>query len=109
MKLIFVQTGASESSVDGTILSRLQDRFRCLMLLFTLSYGLINANFKFGVHSDDLFLECGRLEIAYPLPLIYEMINGRFAILKDKTVDKIPVTGGSNTLNRLSREVNGNP
>lgn len=61
MKSGFLQTGAAKRSVYVIPPHKSADRFCCLWLLFSASYGLVNANAKAQVQLDNLLLVLGLL------------------------------------------------
>lgn len=62
-------------------------------LLKTASYGLVNANAKWQLHSDTTFLDIG-LSVLVQIPqLIYLRVDGVLVLVVAKIVDDILITG----------------
>ena len=93
VKSAFLQTGPAERSVYVIPPLVSEDRFRSVWLLLAASYGLVNANAKFQVQSDNLLLDLGMLRVTDIPQLFYAKSNGRLTILLAKIVDDILVTG----------------
>lgn len=72
---------------------RSADRFCCLWLLPTPSYGLVSANAKFQVQYDNILLNLGLLRVVGVPQLLFDMTEGQLAVLVARVVDDILIIG----------------
>lgn len=79
VKSAFLQTGPAESSVYVIPSQASGDRVKCIWLLLTATFGLINAIDKFQIQSDNLLFD---LEIHRELDVLqFFMVRGRDCFL----------------------------
>lgn len=74
-------------------------------LLLTASYGLVNANTKFQVHSDSLLLAYRLRQVIGVPQMFYYHLNDNLRALMAKTVDDILVTGKNGVVNQLLKSM----
>ena len=87
----FLQTGDANRNVY-VVPPRESKNRSFYWLLLTAAYGLVNANAKWQVQSDNLLFTIGHYQLAYVLQLFYLHRDGRLVLLVVKTVDDILAT-----------------
>lgn len=75
VKTGFIDTGQAERDVYGIPPREPADKGRCVLLLSTASYGLINAIAKWEVLSDSILTDMGFCQAPVILPLLALMQN----------------------------------
>lgn len=88
----FLQTGNADRNVY-VVPPRESKNRSFYWLLLTAAYGLVNANAKSQVQSDNLLFSLGLYQLAYVPQLFYLKHNGKLVLLVVKTVDDILATG----------------
>ena len=93
VKSAFLQTGPARREVYVKPPRESAQRATHMWLLLTAAYGLVNANAKWQVKSDECFFELGMLQCQQIPQLFYKHEGGKLVLLAAKVVDDIKVAG----------------
>lgn len=106
VKSAFLQTGNAHRDVYVRPLRESTDRFKCLWLLLTASYGMVNANAKFQVQSEELLLSIGLKKVIEITHIFYAKCNGALSIMLAKIIDDILISGSHEVVDDIIQRFN---
>ena len=92
VKSAFLQTGSAQRDVYVIPPKESADR-GFVWLLTVATYGLVNANAKWQVHSDQTFIDMGLNTLVYVTQFFYMHENGELVLMVVKVTDDIFIAG----------------
>ena len=93
VKAAFLQTGAATRDVYVKPPRECGMKSTHMWLLLTAAHGLVNANAKWQVQSDELLFDLGLKQCQQVQQLFYRRKNGELVLIVAKIVDDIKVSG----------------
>lgn len=102
----FLQTGPAERNIYLIPPSESSDRGRALWLLLFAAYGLVNANAKFQVQSDQMLISMG-FNLVRLVPQLFKLRDGsgNFVSLLANVVDNNLLSGDPDLIDPLITSV----
>lgn len=102
----FLPTSAAERSVHVIPTRESQDKFQCLWLLLTASYGSGNANAQPQMQSDNLLFHLGMHRVLVVTQLFHCMKKEMLSILVAKIVNVMLIAGDTFAVNHFLHAFN---
>lgn len=104
----FLQTVIADLYVYVVPPREREDRRRCLWLLMTAAYGLVNSNSKCKVQSDVLLVQLGFTRVPLVPQLFYIVANKKVTPMCSKIFYDLLLAGKSEITDKLTHRINAN-